>query len=93
MRTIHIDCAGVKSEGEVCQRYLDAAQPEGAGYFGCNLNAFWDAVEGGGPGWPGEAELVFTNSADLFHLPNGRSFLKELRNIAKEATFTRVELA
>lgn len=94
MRTIFIDCIGAKSAGDVWQRYLDAADPEGAGLFGRNLDAFWDAVENGGPGWPGEAKLIFKHSAALAELPigSGLSFLDGLRRIANEATQTQIEL-
>ena len=94
MRTIYIDCAGVTSARELWQRYLDAAQPEGADQFGRNLDAFWDAIEGGGPGWPGKVSLVFAQTADLasVRLANGDSVLKGLRQIANEATQVRVEL-
>lgn len=94
MKTIYIDCRGVTSAGELWGRYVDAAQPEGGDAFGRNLDAFWDAIEHGGPGWPGEARLVFTNSRDLapLRLQGGSSFLDALRNIADEASQTRVEL-
>ena len=95
MRKIRIDCAGVKSEAEVWQRYLDAAaNPEGSQHFGRNLNAFWDAIQRGGPGWPGEADLTFTNTAELasLKLADGASFLEELRKIANDSTNTRIEL-
>jgi RNAse (barnase) inhibitor barstar len=95
MQTIVIDCDGAKSAAEVWQRYIDAAKPEGASLFGRNLDAFWDAIEHGGPGWPGEAKLVFRNSSRLATLEvgSGSSLLDGLRRIANEATQTRIELA
>ncbi len=94
MRTIYIDCKGVKSTAEVWQRYIDAANPEGANQFGRNLDAFWDAVEHGGPGWPGDAKLVFKDTSGLaaLNLGNGSSFLDELRRIANKATQTQIDL-
>ena len=94
MKTIYIDCAGVTSAPEFWQRYIDAAQPEGADLFGRNLNAFWDAVEVGGPGWPGKAKLVFTNSSQLssIFVTNNGSMLDGLRRVADEATATVIEL-
>lgn len=94
MKTIYIDCTGVIAPGQVWQRYIDGAKPEGAEFFGRNLDAFWDAIEGRGPGWPGDAKLVFTNSSALhgLRLPNGDSFLDGLRRIAKDATQTQIEL-
>ena len=95
MRTIHIDCSDVRSVADVWQRYLDAAAPDGGETFGRNLDAFWDAVEGGGPGWPGAAKLVFVGSTALavLRLPSGLPFLPELRRIANEATRVQIEFA
>jgi ribonuclease inhibitor len=87
MHTILVDCSGVRSAEEFWQRYLDAAKPEGAAFFGRNLDAFWDAVESGGPGWPGEARLVFANTTNL-----EPSLWEGLRRIAREATHTPIEV-
>ncbi|MNJ70314.1 Barstar (barnase inhibitor) [compost metagenome] len=57
-----IDCAQLKDEGTFWQAYLAATEPEDAGYFGCNLDAFWDALNEG-PGWPGECQLMFIDTA------------------------------
>lgn len=94
VKTIVIDCAGVKEAGEFWQRYLDTAQPADAGLFGRNLDAFWDAVEGGGPGWPGPVRLVFTNTGQMnsLRILNGGSFLEKLQQIADEATRIDIEL-
>jgi ribonuclease inhibitor len=95
MQTIVIDCDGAKSAAEFWQRYIDAAKPEGASLFGRNLDAFWDAIEHGGPGWPGEVKLVLRNSSELAALEvgSGLSLLDGLRRIANEATQTSIELA
>lgn len=89
MRTVTVDCADVQSTDEFWQRYLDAAQPDGAPIFGRNLDAFWDAIERGGPGWPGHVSLIFTNSRDLSPLMSVAGtmpFLAALQEIAAEAT-------
>ena len=86
MQTVVIDCAGVQSADEFWQRYLTAVQPEGAAIFGRNLDAFWDAVEAGGPGQP-NAKLVFKNTSGL-----EANFLNALRRIASDATHTEIEL-
>lgn len=89
MRQIVIDCSSIGSVEEFWQRYLDSVEPEGAAVFGRNLDAFWDAIEGGGPGWPGEVTLVFMHSDQLSRLrmPNGNaSFLDALKAIADEAS-------
>jgi RNAse (barnase) inhibitor barstar len=91
MKVIEINCAGIKSEAELWQRYLDAAKPEHGEGFGRNLDAFWDVVEGGGPGWPGDATLVFRGSAFLASL--GPQFFDAFREIAKDAVLVKVVLA
>jgi ribonuclease inhibitor len=92
MRAIHIDCANIESADAFWQRYLDVVQPDGGEMFGRNLDAFWDAVEGGGPGWPGDVELVFTNSRLLEPLKTagGASFLAGLIRISEQATHAKL---
>jgi RNAse (barnase) inhibitor barstar len=90
VRTVIVDCAGVRSETEFWERYLRLTDAEGAGYFGRNLDAFWDALNGG-PGWPGECELLFTNAACLAEFRDGR-FLEGLQRIADESDLVRVVL-
>jgi len=93
MREVVVDCSGVGSTDEFWQRYLDAAKPEGAAMFGRNLDAFWDAIENGGPGWPGKVSLVFTHSAKLSDLRakgGNASFLEALKSIADEASEVRI---
>jgi RNAse (barnase) inhibitor barstar len=84
-RTIIVDAAGISTEGDFWQRYLDVVKPEGAQYFGRNLNAFWDAIDGGGPGFPGDVDLNFINISGL-----GRSFLISLENFASSASHIRI---
>ncbi|MDQ0250946.1 ribonuclease inhibitor [Sphingomonas kyeonggiensis] len=94
MQEVVIDCSGIGSTEEFWQRYLDAAKPEGAAMFGRNLDAFWDAIESGGPGWPGEVSLVFRHSAQLSGLRTSggdASFLDALKTIADEATVVSVK--
>jgi RNAse (barnase) inhibitor barstar len=89
MREIIIDCSGVCSTEEFWKRYLDAAKPEGAAMFGRNLDAFWDAIEGGGPGWPGKVSLVFMHTAHLSGLQarsGSVSFLDALKAIADQTS-------
>lgn len=90
MRVITIDCRGISSEAEFWNAYLAASQPDGAGFFGSNLDAFWDGLHGG-PGWPGECVLSFTNTISLEPLRDG-AFVEALRLIASESKDVRVEL-
>jgi ribonuclease inhibitor len=95
MRAILIDCEGATSASDFWQRYVDAAKPQGADLFGRNLDAFWDAIEHGGPGWPGDVKLVFINSAALAKVAaaGGPPLLDGLRRIADEATLMEIDLA
>jgi len=95
MKTITIDCAGVNSADEFWGRYLDATEPDGAEHFGRNLDAFWDAIEGGGPGWPGEVVLAFQHADALSDLRTsaGGSLLNGLRQVAQQATRIRVQFS
>ena len=92
-REIVIDCSGVASPGELWERYLDAAEHEDAALFGRNLDAFWDAVEGGGQGCPREVKLIFAHSDQLsaLHMDGGTSFHAALRQIAAEASLVGTE--
>jgi ribonuclease inhibitor len=89
--SIVVDCDGVTTASEFWQRYLDAVQPAEDG-FGRNLDAFWDAIEGGGPGYPGPCKLFFRGTGGLAHLrlPGGGSFLAALREMANDATKVEV---
>jgi ribonuclease inhibitor len=93
LKTVYIDCAGVTSGDELWRRYLDSARPDGADLFGRNLDAFWDAVEGGGPGYPGEVRLVFEHSHALaaLRLRDGSSYLDHLRKMARDAIWAKIE--
>lgn len=91
MLTLVIDCRGVASEAEFWERHLEAVRPEGAERFGRSLHAFWDAVERGGPGWPGECALHFAYAHELRGLKGG-TFLERLRAIARNATSVGIRL-
>jgi ribonuclease inhibitor len=82
MPTIEIDCAGIRTEAEFWQRYLDLVRPQGADIFGRNLDAFDDALSGG-PGFPGSVQVRFTHTSHLRTLRDG-AFLAALVDIAAE---------
>lgn len=90
MGTYTIDCAAVTDEESFWRAYLSATNPEGAGYFGRNLDAFWDALHGG-PGWPGECELCFINTSSINNFREGQ-FYSALQQIAKDSKHVRVRL-
>jgi RNAse (barnase) inhibitor barstar len=96
VRQVIIECAGLTGGKELWQRYIDAARPEYGHIFGRNLDAFWDAVSGGGPGWPGEnVELVFRNSGQLAQIVagNGMTYLQCFERFARDQSATRITLA
>jgi ribonuclease inhibitor len=88
MRSIVIDCGAVQSEADFWSAYVRMAEPEGAVYFGRNLYAFWDGLNGG-PGWPGECELRFINRSYLRAFRDG-AFIKALNDIARRSTGVKV---
>ena len=64
-------------------------------YFGRNFDALWDALEGGGPGWPDASHLIFKDADELEALKtaSGLDFLKALREIAAKVSTIKVEIA
>jgi hypothetical protein len=86
MKLYVIDCHSIKSEAEFWAEYLSILKPQGAEYFGCNLDAFWDALSAGGPGFPnyeGKCEVRFINTENVKFLRNGE-FYKKLQKIAQD---------
>jgi ribonuclease inhibitor len=91
METIVIDCRDVRDEAGFWQCYVETVRPEGAHFFGRNLNAFWDAVSAGGPGWPGDVALLFVNAEALSPIDSG-NFLRHLQEIAHQSQRVRIVL-
>lgn len=90
MKEYVIDCSKIDSEQEFWNAYLNVVKPEGTEYFGRNLDAFWDALSAGGPGWPGNdngCKIRFINTETIKMLRNGKfySVLKEIeKNLISE---------
>jgi len=91
MKTFVIDCSAVTREMELWEKYVEVTQPEGVEFFGYGLDAFNDAITGGGPGWPGECEIYFINTARIQRFRDG-AFYKYLEKIAAESTSARLHL-
>ncbi len=87
-KTYFVDCSRVNSESEFWQAYLLETQPKGADNFGRNLDAFWDALNGG-PGWPGDCTLVFRNMAVVKEFRHCQ-FYRALVRIALASEFVEV---
>jgi hypothetical protein len=81
--TITINCSGIRSEPEFWRIYLETVKPEGTHFFGCNLDAFNDALTGGGPGWPGECQVHFINTESLQCINDGEFYRKLLEIMAQ----------
>ena len=93
MKKYILDCSSLKSDGDFWDLYCEVVQPEGDGYFGRNLDAFWDAVSASGPGWPGACQIELVN-VDAFarrnsHLYNG---LKRIASDLSMSTGVRLAL-
>jgi len=84
MSTVDVDCTGVTTEEAFWDRYVYIVKPHGAEFFGRNLDAFWDAIDGGGPGFPEQDVVRFINTDDLKRIKGG-SFYKTLCELAKES--------
>ncbi|MBB3117027.1 barstar family protein [Pseudoduganella violacea] len=82
MKTYLLDCSKISSEGDFWRLYLETIRPDGAQVFGRNLSAFWDAVSGGGPGWPGECRIRVCNTGNL--QKQTAQFFNGLQRIARE---------
>lgn len=88
MRTVTVDCEGVENEACLWQLYIDVVMPEGASYFGRNFHAFRDALAGG-PGWPGDCELRFVNTAAMRCIGGG-PLHRALQDAAASSQFIKV---
>jgi len=86
MSTTVVDCKGINSKEEFWAHYVSVVKPHGAEFFGRNLDAFWDALDGGGPGFPEQDSVHFINTDDLKLIESGK-FYDSLCEIAREARF------
>jgi RNAse (barnase) inhibitor barstar len=89
MKRFEIDCVGITTQQAFWRAYLTQVQPEGAGYFGCNLDAFWDALHGG-PGWPGPCVLRLVHAKQL--LAHEGAFVQALREAVAQVTEITLEV-
>ena len=88
---ITVDCRGIANAREFWDRYERAVGVEKCVSFGRNLDALWDALNGGGPGWPDTENLVFANSRDMEDFENGIFLLNALHKIAAKLTLIKIE--
>ena len=80
-----IDASDIGTSNEFWNRYIEIVQPDGLRYFGKNLDALWDALDGGGPGFPGDDEstIKIINSQNLKSIRDGK-FLDALQKISND---------
>lgn len=57
MKKIIWNCATVQTEDDFWHLYCEVIKPQGQHHFGRNLQALWDALSAGAPGWPGECQI------------------------------------
>lgn len=89
-----IDCSGMQSSNELWQRYLDTVPVLDPESFGYTLDSFWDGVQWGGPGSPGECVLVFKNAEALSALKtlSGKPFLEAFRQLVADTDRVKIRL-
>lgn len=89
-RIVTVDCASVANENDFWNCYVTAANPDGSEIFGRNLDAFWDAVNGG-PGWPGVCQLRFINCRSIKGIRDGQ-FYEALCDIARDSSLVEIQV-
>ncbi|HEY2827362.1 MAG TPA: barstar family protein [Pirellulales bacterium] len=82
---------GIDSREHFWQTYVDVVRPDGAEYFGRNLNAFDDALWGG-PGWPGDDFTLRILHSEQLAKALGVDFLERVREICDDAGRAKLEL-
>jgi len=93
MKKYILDCLHIRSDGDFWDLYCEVVQPEGVGYFGKNLDAFWDAVSADGPGWPGNCQLELVNVDGFMRLnPQLYSGLKRIATALGTSGSVRIML-
>jgi hypothetical protein len=91
MATYTLDGSRIRTEGQFWEEYVVVVQPNGAEYFGRNLNAFNDALSGG-PGWPGDnLTLRILHSKELSNAV-GAKFLESIRDICIDSKRAKLDL-
>lgn len=80
-----IDCSELNSEEKFWDAYLECADIEGAKYFGRNTDALWDALNGGGPGYPKEQIcIIYLKNTKKLKKIKGGSLYKQLKLISSD---------
>ena len=76
---VDIDCRAVACISDFWALYLLEVEPEGES-FGKNVDALWDALSAGGPGYPSKAKVLrLVNTDALKTLQDGEFYRKLVR--------------
>lgn len=86
---IVVSCAHITDEAAFWEAYIDAAKLGGATNFGRNMDAFRDAIIGGGPGWPGKCVLRLSDFEQLRAIDGGRLCMA-LEKLASESSLVTI---
>ncbi len=80
-----IDVQEIASVTEFWNKYVDVIDSEGIHYFGKNLDALWDALSAGGPGYPDSDNFIIrvSGSDSLKKFGNG-DFYNSLKRIEND---------
>lgn len=85
-----VQCTGITDEAGFWEAYLETVIPDGATNFGRTLDAFRDAILGGGPGWPGICVLRLRNFNGLRTIGGG-AFCRSIQALAAESRFVTIK--
>ncbi len=85
MNKYTIDCVDFETELDFWNSYLAIVEPDGSEFFGKNLDAFWDALSAGGPGYPGDESSVIevVNTENIRTFRDG-NFYRALIKVAED---------
>lgn len=85
-KNIFINGYSCKSQGDFWNQYVNQIPSDSAKFFGRNLDAFNDAITGGGPGFPGDCIIEIVGTEDLEELFGKRNF-EYIISLLEEAKF------
>jgi hypothetical protein len=85
-----VDCIDVQEENDFWEKYLSVTQPQGVEFFGKNLDAFFDALNGG-PGYPGNCVIYFINTTSIKDINSGH-FYSALQEISQNSNSVTVHI-
>ena len=79
-----IDCNSVSSVDDFWNLYISQDVVEGKSLFGRNLDALWDALTGGGPGYPRDTDCIKLVGSRRLSLIDGGTFYNKIVSFSKD---------